>query len=529
MATAALALIACDGVRAGEPEGLNRDPQTILVGRPADAISLDPARITDNESVEVTEQIYETLLRYRPDGEVEPGLATSWSVSADGKVWTFELRRGVRFHDGTPFSAESVVFSWKRQSDPHHPAHADDATGKPFSYWSTTFDNITAIEAIDEHTLRVTIDRPYAPFEANLTMFPVAIVSPAAVAAWGSEYYAHPVGTGPFRFSSWEDGRIVLERNDDYWDATARPHIKRLVFKAVPDARQRLVALESGAIDIAYSISPEELQFVALHPQLRLYRSPANNVSYVAFNTTHRPFDDVRVRQAANYAVNTEPIVKLAYQGMAVVAQSPLPPTQWGHHEPSQHYDYDPVRARALLAEAQKDGKFDPAEVHDFYVPITPRPYLPDPELVARVLQANLAEVGIRTRMILKSFPEHLNAVHWGVHDLCLLGWVGDNGDPDNYLYVLFDQDNTALGMARNTAFFRDAPLHELLVAAQKAQDRDARMSIYRQVQERIAQEAPWVPLAHSEISIAARADVGGIVLGVTTHVAFKQVKRDAR
>lgn len=515
-----------DGDRSHARGRSYRDPGTLIVGRVADAISLDPGRITDNESVEVVELVYDKLIQYGPgSNEIQPGLASSWQVSDDGRVWTFQLRRGVKFHDGAPLNADAVVFSWERQRDLRHPAHRDDATGAPFVYWDNTYRNIRTVEAVDSHTVRVTIERPYAPFEADLAMFPVAIVSPRAVLTYGADYYRHPVGTGPFRFVSWADGRIVLERNPHYWGGA--PHVERLVFKAMPDARQRLVALESGAIDIAYSISPEELQFVALHPQLRLYQAPANNVSYLALNTARPPFDDVRVRRAANLAINKEPIVKLAYQGMAIVAHGALPPTQWAHHAPTARYGYDPVKARSLLAEAQREGRFDPARVHDFYVSLTPRPYLPDPELVARVLQANLAEVGLRTRLIVQPFADHLTSVQQGDHDLCLLGWVGDNGDPDNYLYVLFGSDNTMPGTARNVAFFRDAVIQDLLVAGQTTQQRDQRAAIYRQVQERLGLEAPWVPLAHSQVAIAARSDVQGIMLGPSTHVAFRHVRRD--
>ncbi len=508
--------------------GANRDPATLVIGRAADAISLDPGRITDNESVEVCEQIYDKLLRYQSGSNtIEPGLATTWKASEEGRVWTFQLRKNVVFHDGTPLNAEAVVFSLERQRDPDHPFHDKDRSDLPFAYWENTYKNVTKIEAIGEYEVRITIERRYAPFEANMAMFPVAIVSPTAVKKWGPEYYRHPTGTGPFKFGSWEDGRIVLEKNEKYWDGV--PDMQRLVFRAMPDGRQRLVALESGSIDVAYSIPPEELQFVELHPELRLYRNPANNVAYLAMNNTHPPFDDQRVRRAANFAVNKDPIVKLAYQGLAVSAEGPLPPTQWGYRASQQRYKYDPARARALLEEAAAAGAFDPEKTYDLYVSSTPRPYLPAPEVVARVLQANLNAVGLKTRLVVQGFRAHLSAVQRGEHDLCLLGWVGDNGDPDNFLYVLFDKDNTTPGIARNVAFYRDERTHELLVSAQVSSSREERAQIYAQVQDRIASQAPWVPIAHSEVAVAARRDVGGIVISPSTHIEFKSVKRIVR
>lgn len=505
--------------------GLQRAAHTLIVGRPTDAIFLDPARPSDNESVEVLEQVYDKLIHHRPGSNtIEPGLAISWEVTDNGRVWTFELRRGVRFHDGTPFDADAVVFSFERQRDPFHPFHRK---GK-FQYWQNVFRNVERVEKLGTHKVRVVIERSYAPFAANLAMFPVAIVSPAAVAKWGDDFESHPVGTGPFKFESWERGeRIVLEANRDYWGGA--PALDRLVFQVIPDPRQRLIALESGAIDIAYAILPEELQFVELHPGLRMHRIPANNVAYLAMNNTHPPFDDRRVRQAVNYAINKEPIVKLVYQGNADPAHGPLPPGQWGYHKPDTIYRYDPTQARALLEQAAADGRFDPAVSHVLYVPSTPRPYLPAPERIGRVLQTNLAEVGLKTRIVVQDFRAHLSSVQRGEHDLCLLGWVGDNGDPDNFLYTLFDQDNTVPGVARNVAFFKDGYVHGLLVQAQESESREEREALYARAQNLIATEAPWVPLAHSKITIAARADVGGVIVNPQSHVYYRLVRRIER
>jgi peptide/nickel transport system substrate-binding protein len=501
---------------------VTHDADTIIVGRPFDAIYLDPALVTDNESVEVSEQLYDKLLNYRPGtNEIEPGLAVSWDTSDRGRVWTFKLRRGVRFHDGTPFNADAVVFSFERQRDPFHPHYRKD-----YQYWGGTYGNILEIEALDEFTVRITIEEPYAPFEANMAMFPVAIVSPSAVRRWGDDYADHPVGTGPFRLAEWKKGeRIVLDANEEYWGGA--PQMKRLVFQYIPDARQRLIALEGGAIDIAYSILPAELQFVQLHPDLQLHRTPANNVTYLAMNTTHPPFDDVRVRRAANYAVNKEPIVKLVYQGQAVPAEGALPPTQWGYHKLESPYPYDPDEARRLLAEAEAEGRFVRSRTHTLFVPSTPRPYLPDPQGVARVLQANLADVGIKTHIRLQAFGDHLKDVRTGTHDMCLLGWVGDNGDPDNFLYVLFDRNNTTPGVARNVSFLRDAELHGLLSWAQQSDDREEREHYYARAQALIHDLAPWVPLAHSQVNVAARIDLGGIVISPSGQIHYKGVRRE--
>ncbi len=488
---------------------------TVLIGRASDALALDPARITDAESAEVTEQVFDHLVRYRPDStEIAPSLAESWESSPDGRVWTFHLRHNVRFHDGTPFDADAVVFSFDRQRDPRHPYHQPD-----FTYWDTNFRNIQLVERIDAFTVRITIERPYAPFLANLAMFPVSIVSPAAVRKWGPDFARHPVGTGPFRFVEWSPGeRIMLGANPNHWGGA--PKIQHLVFVAIRDARQRLVALEGGAIDVAENLSPEDLQFVALHPELTLLRTPGNNVGYLAMNTTHPPFDDVRVRRAVNFAINKTAIVKLLYQGLAQLATSPVPPSLWGHvDEPL--YSYDRGMAMKLLAEAKYTP---PAHRPKLYVMDTPRAYMPSPETVARIIQHNLRDVGMDVEVVVNDIDTHVRMTQNGVHDLCLLGWSADTIDPDNFLYVLFDPENAEPGLARNLSFFKNAELHGLLAWAQESSDRSEREQFYKKAQDIIARQAPWVPLAHGEVVVAARASLSGLRLHPSSNIYFQTV-----
>jgi peptide/nickel transport system substrate-binding protein len=525
-----LAVGACDGRGAASDRhpADGRDPAMLIVGRPADSISLDPARVTDNESVEVVAQIYQGLVRHRPGStELEPGLATDWEVSEGGTAWTFHLRRGVRFHDGTPVDAAAVAFSFRRILDPAHRFHQPDSTGLGFEYAASLYQNILAVDALDPLTVRIRIRERYAPLEANLAVFAASIVSPTAVARYGKTFFRHPVGSGPFRFVSWQNGVIVLERNADHWDGV--PSFRRLVFRTMPDGRQRLTALEAGAIDVAYSILPDELQSVALHPDLRLHRAAVSSVAYLALNTSHPPFDDVRVRQAANMAINKDPIVELAYQGLAQRADGPLPSTQWGHHAGATRYPYDPAAARALLDRAISDGGVDPSKRYRLFVPATPRPYLPSPEAVGRAIQANLAVVGLQTELVVQPFPAHLAAVQRGDHDLCLLGWVDDSGDPDNFLYTLLGSDNATLGAARNVAFLRDAELDGLLREAQFGVGQPAREKLYLAAQDRIAALAPWVPLAHAHVAVAARAEIGGIVVNPSSHIHYQGVRRLGR
>jgi peptide/nickel transport system substrate-binding protein len=490
---------------------------TVLVGRGADVLTLDPARIDDAESAEVAEQIYDHLVRYRRDStEIEPALAVKWEVSGDGKTWTFHLRDGVSFHDGSPLDADAVVFSFDRQRDPQHPYHQPD-----FNYWESTFRNILHVDKVDRLTVRIVIERPYAPFLANLAMFPVSIVSPTAVKKWGRDFYKHPVGTGPFRFVEWLPGeRVTLESNPRYWGGL--PSIQHLVFVEIRDARQRLVALEGDAIDVAENLSPQDLQFVALHPGLELHRIAGNNVGYLAMNVQHAPWNDVRVRRAVNFAVNKTAIVKLIYQGLAREATSPVPPSMWGHVD-EQLYRYDPREAQRLLKEAEF---VQPKVRPKLYTMSTPRTYMPAPETVARIIQHNLRDVGIDVEVVPADIDAMLRLTQEGKHDLALLGWTADAADPDNFLYVLFDPENAEPGTARNVAFYRNAELHGLLAWAQESSDRAERERYYAKAQDVIARDAPWVPLAHAEYVVASRTTLRGLVVHPASLIYFNSVSR---
>jgi peptide/nickel transport system substrate-binding protein len=492
--------------------------RTLVVGRAADAVTLDPALVSDSESVEVCEQIFEHLLRFRKGGlEVEPALAESWQALPSGKEWIFHLRRNVRFHDDTPFNADAVVFSFRRQH-----VVGDPQGGNP-GYHDSTFRNVRRVEKVDEYTVRIVLDRPSSSFLPDLALFTASIVSPQAVEQLGADFARHPVGTGPFRFVEWSLGeRITLAANPSYWGGA--PRIEHLVFSNIPDPRQRLVALEGGAIDVAEGLEPEDLQFVALHPELRTKKILGNNVAYVAINTEHPPFNDVRVRRAINHAVNRQPIVKLIYQGLAEPASGPLAPTFSGTTgQPA--YAYDPARARGLLAEAKYDTHLRPK----FYVLGTARPFLPEPERLARLLASHLRAVGIDVELVFKPISEFTRAIGNGDHDLALYGWIGDSGEPSNFLYVLFDGDNAQRGTATNAAFFRDPRLHELLMQAEETGDAEVRTGHYAEALRLIHDQAPWLPLVHAEMVVAERSRVMDLDVSPAATLYFREVWLDGR
>jgi len=521
-----LTLAALAGLAACNPEGgtryRQRDPGALVVAQATGPLKLDPVRVTDNESIEIGGLLFEGLVRWKPGTtDVAPGLAMRWEVHEGGKRWRFFLRPGVQFHDGTDFDAAAVVFSFERLLDPKHP----NAIGPDGRYWRSLMKPVTKVKAVDPLTIDIAVAQPYAPLLGNLAMF--AIVSPTAVRRWGDAFKEHPAGTGPFAFESWSVGEhLVVHRFERYWGKPAV--LERIVFRVVIDARQRLIELESGSVDLATSILPDEQAFVELHPELVLHHTPGNDVSYLAFNMARRgsgSFADVRMRRAAAHAINKEPIVKLAYQGRAVAADGPLPPSQWGYHRPKQRYGFEPARAKQLIDQAVRDGAFDRDVVYKLYAMSTPRPYMAQPERVARFIQAALDQVGIRTELILQPYREHRASLEKGEHDLALFGWIGDTGDPDNFLYVLFHSDNTA-GTAQNLAFYRNPEVDRLLTEAQAATDEGARSRLYRSVQDKLAEDAPWVPIAHSEYVVAGRDEIENVVLSPLGHPIYAAIYR---
>jgi peptide/nickel transport system substrate-binding protein len=301
----------------------------------------------------------------------------------------------------------------------------------------------------------------------------------------------------------------VLVRNEEYWGGT--PELERLCFRCIKSTTLRFEEFQRGATHVLDNLRPADIPKIRQMQDAVMIRRPGMNVAYLAMNTRKKPFDNLLVRRAVNFAINKARLIRFVYQGLAVPAATPVPPTIWGHNEAIIDYGYDPDRARELLAEAGYEDGF----VTNIYVMTTPRPYMADPLEVARLIQQHLAALRIRAAIISYPWREFLERVDSGEHDMCLLGWVGDNGDPDNFLYVLLDGDNAAMPASMNRAFFADPDVHDLLLKAQEVTRQDERARFYEKAQELIHDQAPWVPLAHAEQVIARKAYVLGLVYNV--------------
>jgi peptide/nickel transport system substrate-binding protein len=330
--------------------------------------------------------------------------------------------------------------------------------------------------------------------------------SPAAMKDKGEDYFRQPVSTGPYQVVEWvKDDHITLRAFDGYWGS--KPRIKTVILRDLPDPATSLIALQKGDIDGWEYPQPNDLGAILRDSNLKLYHMPANNIMYLAMNDQKPPFTDVRVRRAINEAIDAKAIVKNFYDPSAVVADEFLPGAVWPHGV-KVSYPYDPAEAKRLLAQAGYPNGF----ATTLWYMTLPRPYLPQPQRVAEAIQANLKTVGISTKLEGFEWGTYLDRVMNGEASLALFGWTGDNGDPDNFLYVILDKDNAVPPGAQNVCFWKSDAFHALVIQAQIVTDQAKRAALYRKALAVVRDEAPCVPLAHTSPPISFNKRVQGYV-----------------
>jgi peptide/nickel transport system substrate-binding protein len=464
---------------------------TLTWGRGGDSVTLDLAQATDGESIKAGIQVLENLVMFKKDTmDVEPQLATSWEVSKDGLVWTFKLRKGVKFHDGTPFNANAVKVSFERVIDKNHPFYKYGT----WRYPALGLGPVKEVKVIDDYTVALRTEKPYAPLVANLALWLCPILSPAAIEKYKEDIGRNPVGTGPFKFVKWiKDDQIILERNDDY--RGQKPHLDRIILKAIPEVSARFMALQSGAVDIADDLDPDSIEMAKSNTNFKIIERPSVNVGYLAVNTKKPILSNKLVRQAISHAVDKQTIVKTIFRGLAIPAKNPYPPSIWGYNNKIVDYDYSVQKAKDLLAKAGYPKGFD---IELWAMPVS-RAYMPEPVKTAELIQGYLAAVGINAKIVRYEWGVYLDKTAKGEHDMCMFGWLGGNADPDNFLYGLLHSDN-AKPPAANAAFWENAEFDKLVKDAQSVFEKAKRASNYLRAQEIFHEEAPWVPLAHSTI-----------------------------
>ncbi len=482
----------------GSPEGFN--PSLYTAGTTFDASS----RAMFNT---LTEFEYGTT-------NLIPGLAESWEVSDDGLEYTFTLRQDVQFHSTDsftptrPMNADDVIHTFERQLLADNPYH--DMSGGQYEYFEGMGmpDLLASIERVDDYTVRFVLNEPEAPFLANLAMDFASIMSlehAEAMMAAGTpdEIDLRPVGTGPFQLVDYQlDATIRYRGFADYWEGA--PQIDQLIFSITPDASVRYAKLLAGECHVMPYPNPADIAEMQDNPDVNVMEQEGLNVGYLAFNTEREPFDDPRVRQALNLAVNKEAIIDAIFQGAGRAATNPIPPTIWSYNEDIEDYPYDPEAARALLAEA---GFPDGFETDIWAMPVQ-RPYNPNARRMAEIIQADWAAVGVTAEIVTYEWGEYLSRSRDGEHETVLLGWTGDNGDPDNFLYVLLGCDAAVSGSNRARWCFD--PFNDLLLQAKRTIDVAERTRLYEEAQVIFKEEAPWITIAHSVVYMPMRNEVQG-------------------
>jgi peptide/nickel transport system substrate-binding protein len=493
----------------------------IIIGLQAEPVTLDAHQLSDYNTSRAAMPLYEGLVRFE-DGstEIEPALAESWEVSDDGLTYTFHLREGVTFHDGTPVDAEAVAFSIERQIDPEHPYHD---TGE-FPYAEFTFGPVESVEVVDSQTVRIQLTAQFAPFLANMAMHAAAIVSPTAVEQYGRDFSENPVGAGPYRFVSWDRGvELILERNPDYYRGV--PSVERLIYRSIVEDQARLAALEAGEIDLTVNLPPDDLPRLRENPNFHFAEQPGMHTWYLVFNVTQPPFDDARVRQAVAHAVDRNAIVEAILGNTGVVAENFLPPVIWSHTEDVPTYPYDPERARELLAEAGYPDGF----TVEFWVPESGSG-MQQPVAMATVIQDFLRRVGIQLDIQQFEWGTYLDRVIVPpdrantLPPVFEMSWIGDNGDPDNFLYILLSGEQTP-PQGFNLGYYSNPEVDDLLREARQLPSQEERVPLYEQAQRLILEDLPVLPVDHETQIVVMNANIEGFIPHPTGVFRFENVE----
>lgn len=464
------------------------------------------------------ETVYDRLTEFEPGTtNVVPGLAESWTISADNLEYTLKLRAGVKFQttdDFTPtrdFNADDVLFTFNRQMDKDDPWHSyfAGANWEMFNAMEMPA-AIKEIVKVDDRTVKFVLNQPDASLPSKLALNFGSIVSKEyadKLAADGrrEDLDRKPVGTGPFRFVDYQqDAAIRFAANADYWDGA--PKIDNLIFAITTDPTTRMQKLQAGECHIAPYPAPADIAKLKANPDLNVMEQPGLNVSYLAMNTLVAPFDKLEVRRAINMAIDRKAIVESVYQGMGQMAKSVLPPTMWGYNGGIEGYGYDPEAAKKVLDEAGVKG----LKMKIWAMPVS-RPYMPNARRAAELMQADLAKVGIGVEIVSYEWGEYLKKSRDKARDgAIILGGTSDNGDPDNLLSYFFSCSGVG---GSNNANWCYKPLDEIFQKARASSDQGERTKLYEEAQAIISDQAPWVPIAHSTVVLPMSKKVKNYVM----------------
>ena len=471
-----------------------RDTLTIAIG--AEPESLDPVKMTSAPAATVGEHVIQRLIYMEEDGTLTPMLATSWSANADSTVWTFQIRQGVKFHDGEPLNAEAVRLNLARFVNPE--------VGAAYAFLLGT---VRDIRATGEYTLELRLAQPFAPILSHLSHSFIGILSPSQIKDIApTATIENPIGTGPYKMERWNRGdSIRLTMNNDYWGSA--PKIANLVFNFIPEESARIVALETGEADAIMAVPPADVARLQADPDIDVVFQTSVRTIYIGFNNLKAPFNNPVVRRALNHAVNKQAIVDSIFEGSGFVADAPIVPAVFGHTSVGP-YAYDPDLAKRLLAQAGFPNGFSMTLHH-------PTGRYPLDATVAAAVQSMLAEVGIDARLETREWSSYLQFTHQppaqAQYDAYLLGWGTVTLDADYGLFTLLHSRQWNPN-GNNRGFYKNDRVDELLSAARVETSPDRRRSMYHEAIGLIWDDSPWIYLYNAAQINAVRTDVGGLI-----------------
>ena len=457
----------------------------LIWARGTKSTNLDPAEMHWGEDVKIAQSLYEQLITFQEGSvELEGGLATKWSFSEDGRTLTFDLRTGVKFHDGTAFDSEAVVFSFRRLLERDHPHAAK------FVPYEANFRNIAKVEADGPHRAVMTLKTPSAVILQNLTLFGASVVSPTAVKKHGDRFSLNPVGTGPYRLARWEtDVKIELEAFDGYWGK--KPAIPRVIVVPVASPQTAVEQLKRGQVHAVDHATLGDVKPLKDHPATRVDIQESLNVCVLGFNMNHHPYSDINFRRAVSLALDRDQLNALVYYGLAQPATHVVPPAIWGDICPTPPYERDLEKAKEFLAKVKLESKT--VELHHMSFS---RPYVPEPHRVAEWVKDQLRKIGLEVRLSAFEKPAYDKKLVEEDHPMLLLGWNADIADPDNFFFPLLHGDS---GKHLNPSRFNDPEFNEAVKAAQSELDPEKRKALYVRAYERYREMLPTLPLVHAK------------------------------
>ena len=478
-----LFLVACGGSgdkKEGGDAGASTGKDTLVIAQGADAKSLDPHASNDNPSSRIRVQIYDRLMDLDDNGVPQPMLAESWE-RPDDKTIIFHLRKGVKFHNGDEMKASDVKFSLERALAAPEVSHI--LTG------------INGVEVLDDYTVKVTTEKPMAAILNNLAHTTIAILSEKATKEAGDKFGQNPIGTGPYKFVSWQSGdRITLEAFPEYWQGEAPT--KNVIFRNIVEDTNRTIGLETGELDIVYDIQGMDKNKLKDDDRFVLIEGPQASLTYLGFNMKKAPYDNPKVREAISYAIDQKPIIDTVFLGAGEAANSIIGPNVWGYYD-VEKYTQDIEKAKALLAEAgYPDGFKAKIWVND-------NPVRRD---IAVILQDQLKQIGIDLAIETVEWGAFLDGTARGDHEMFLLGWGTVTRDPDYGMYELIS--TATMGAAGNRSFYSNPTVDKLLEEGRTELDPEKRKAIYKEIQEIIRKDIPMYMIIYPLQNVVTQKNI---------------------